>query len=280
MELSFHNAAIIGVGLIGGSLGLALKQTFPSIHVRGVGRDPKRLEIAREMDAIDEIAIKVDFGLRDRDLIILATPIERILEMLPSLGACLGPGTVVTDVGSTKRMICERAWAILPPSVEFIGGHPIAGREVAGVENALPGLFMNAPYVLCPRPEMPQENLYRLRSIIEGMGARFYAMTPEAHDQALAWLSHLPQLISTGLAAATDIDLLDLSGPGFRGLTRLAASPYSIWEGILQTNADKIEQALDMFAQQIQTIREELKTNRLSAEFERAAEAYSRLRKT
>src|SRR5262245_27299646 len=230
-EPPFDRVAIWGVGLLGGSLGLALRRRFPGTHVRGLGRDPARLESARTLGAVDDFATEPVRALRDRALVVLATPIEHILASLGGIAELLSPGTVVTDVGSTKRAICERAEQRLPHGIAFIGGHPLAGKEVGGIEQADAALFEGAPWVLCPRPDSAAP-LARLRAMVEALGARPIELDPEQHDRRVAWISHLPQLLSTALALAVDGAAEDseglhrLAGTGFRDMVRLAGSPY------------------------------------------------------
>jgi len=274
----FERVAIIGVGLIGGSLGLAFKHASPSIDIRGLGRDPERLELARRLGAIDGFAVGLDEGLNDRDLVILASTIEHILQTIDTLGSCLGPGAVVTDVGSTKRSICSRAWGHLPPTVEFIGGHPVAGRESGGVTNSLPTLFRKAPYVLCPAPDVRTTNLEKLRRLVKLLGAWPVIMTPAEHDRTLAWMSHLPQLLSTALANECQEQPVEVGGSGLRDMVRLASSPYSTWSAILETNGDNVDSALQFFIERLQRFRQELKAGGLADEFTRAATFARKLR--
>jgi prephenate dehydrogenase len=262
------------VGLIGGSLGMGIKRAAPRTRVLGLGRDAARLGRAREMGAIDAFELDGLQALRDCDLVILATPIEHILRVLESLGNYLAPGAVVTDAGSTKRRICSLAWDRLPSTVEFIGGHPVAGREVTGVENSLSTLFENAPYVLCPGPRSAPENLSRLRSLVGLLGARPVIMTPDDHDRAIARVSHLPQLLSTVLANFTDVKDAEIAGSGLRDMLRLAGSSYSVWKGIFDTNPDNIESALEDFVRHLQAARGGLRDGSLSAHFENAQARY------
>jgi len=278
MDIPFNKIGIVGVGLIGGSLGLALKKDAPTLRILGIGRMAERLDLARRMGALDEYATDLE-ALRDCDLVILATPVESILDLLEKIGGHLHHAAVVTDVGSTKRVICERAWRALPASVEFIGGHPVAGREVAGVENSLPGLFRGAPYVLCPRPGVGCLNLGRMQTVVEILGARLFVMTPEEHDSAIAWVSHLPQIISTALANVAGDQRTDISGSGLRDMLRLAGSPYSIWQGIFQTNRDNIDCALEQFIRYLERVRILLRDGSVSAEFGRAVEINRKIRK-
>jgi prephenate dehydrogenase len=271
----FQQIGIVGVGLIGGSLGLEFQSIDPKPHVLGIGRDASRLQIARSLGAIDSYSVQWS-DLGGCDLVILATPIEQILAAVETIGAALSAGTVVTDVGSTKRAICSAAWKRLPQEIEFIGGHPVAGRELTGVENSVSGLFRDAPYVLCPHPGRDETNLDRLKSLVEGLGARLQIMSPDEHDQALALVSHLPQLLSTALANVAGGH--SVSGSGYRAMTRLAGSPYSIWKGILETNADNVDHALQVFIARLEQMRQALRDGSLREQFDRAAEVYRKLR--
>ncbi len=280
MKREFGQIGIWGVGLIGGSLGLAIKRALPHVRILGIGRDPGRLTFARRMGAIDAYELEGGCGMRDCELVVLATPVDTILRILKSMGGGgLSAGTVITDAGSTKRTICHLAWSSLPASMEFVGGHPVAGREVTGVENSLPDLFVGAPYVLCPQPGKSCENLDRLRSLVGCLGAHPVTMTAEEHDQAIAMVSHLPQLLSTALANVTDGKGAEISGSGLRDMLRLAGSSYSVWKGILDTNSDNVDAVLQEFIAHLEKVRRELKGGDLSAEFDQAVQAYQRARR-
>jgi prephenate dehydrogenase len=275
----FQSVGIIGVGLIGGSLGLAIKRSASGTRVLGIGRNRDKLELAQKIGAIDTYALEKGACLRECDLVVLATPVDKIEATLENLGGYFKDGAIVTDVGSTKRAICVQAWQCLPSSVEFIGGHPVAGREVAGVENSAADLFRNAPYVLCPRPGIATEKLSRLRSLIEQFGAHAMVMDPVEHDRTMAWVSHLPQLVSTALAAVMSGKATEISGSGLRDMTRLAASPYSVWKGIIESNADNIDAALQAYVSELESLRVRLKTGRLSEDFSRAVEFCRKLQR-
>jgi prephenate dehydrogenase len=283
--IPFRRVAIHGVGLIGGSLGMALKRSDSRVSIRGIGRDVARLERARQLGAIDEYRTDLD-GVSDVDLVVLATPVEHILETLEIIGQYLSEGTLVTDVGSTKRKIGRKAEDCLPATIEFIPGHPIAGRERGGVENSLPDLFERAPYVLCPGSRERSSSLGKLVQTVKAIGAEPAVISVEEHDRILAWSSHLPQVLSTALASLSleqethGYPLVRLSGNGFRDVLRLAGSPYSVWEGILESNADNIELALEEFIQHLEQVRTGLKQKSLSADFGRAVEFYGRLRQS
>jgi prephenate dehydrogenase len=276
MEVAFRRIAIVGVGLLGGSLGMALRKRDATVHVRGVGRSRERLELARRVGAIDDFSLEISGALADRDLVVLATPIEQILSAIGNLGP-LAPGAVVTDLGSTKRAICSRARQVLSPGVEFVGGHPLAGKEVTGVEHADAELFAGAPWVLCAEPGPPVE---RMAALIESVGARVVRLSPEEHDRAAAWISHLPQLLSTALANVAQGaevpkgTLLAIAGSGFRDMARLAGSAYAVWKGILETNGDNIADALAAFGAELEQVRGALSGTGLEQRFERARRLY------
>ena len=276
MELPFRRVAVIGVGLLGGSLGMALRERDAKVHVRGVGRSRERLELARRRGAVDDFALEGSAALADRDLVVLATPIEQILAALGNLGP-LGPGAVVTDLGSTKRAICARARETLPPGIGFVGGHPFAGKEVTGVEHADADLFAGAPWVLCAEPGRAVE---RMSALVESVGARVVRLSPEEHDRAAAWISHLPQLLSTALAnvaQGADVHqatLLALAGSGFRDMVRLSGSAYGVWKGILQTNGDNIGDALAAFGTELDAVTRALSGTGLEQRFDSARRLY------
>jgi prephenate dehydrogenase len=245
---------IIGCGLIGGSVGLALKRRRPEHSVACLDL-AERLPAIREAGITDQVGTMDDFAahLPDSSIVIVATPVQSTLETLGRLKPFLRENTIVTDVGSTKKKIMAEAQKLLPPGVRFIGGHPMAGSERSGVEAADPLLFSDRVYALCPYPDTPPESLLALMELVEGLLAIPITLDPEEHDHIMAMVSHLPQLISVALmqaARAGDREhaMLDkLAGRGFLDMTRLAASDYSIWKGILQTNQEAIAEAAKRF---------------------------------
>jgi len=154
----------------------------------------------------------------------------------------------------------------------------VAGREVAGVENSSASLFAKAPYVLCPRPGAALDSLQRLRALVERLGAQPWIMSPEEHDHAIAWLSHIPQLLSTALADLAGKENLGIAGSGFRDMIRLAGSPYSVWKSIVEANQDHVDRFLGEFIEYLERMRSALRKGSLSAEFARAVEVYERLK--
>lgn len=276
--------AIWGVGLIGGSLGMAWRRAGVARAVIGIGRRP--LDAAVRLGAIDRFVTDPEEGLAQADLTVLCAPVLTIIEQAASHGRFVKPGAVVTDVGSTKGAIV-RAWeAHLPAGASFVGGHPLFGREVAGVENAGPDLSRDCRYVLTPGERAAPEAVALVRSLAEAAGGVVRIMTPAEHDARVAVASHLPQLVATALAgAALDADervggVLDLAATGFRDTTRIARSPANLWTDIFLTNPVAIRSALLIFRESLDLLERALETESagaIEAVFARAHEAHRRL---
>jgi prephenate dehydrogenase len=274
-EPTFRRVAIVGLGLLGGSLGLALKKAgFPG-RIAGYARRAETRERALAAGVVDEGFADVTEAVHGADLVILATPVAVILDHLPRLQPHLSPRALITDVGSTKRMICERAAELYAQQPLFLGGHPMAGKESSGLENADARLFENARYVLTPlKPEhLDDDRVQAFRALVAAIGARPLTTDPATHDRAVAYLSHLPQLLSSGLAslieekyASEDLSL-EVAASGFRDMTRLADSPYSIWRDICLTNTENVQMALDSLIQKLESIKMHLGDRELEREF-------------
>jgi prephenate dehydrogenase len=254
---------IIGCGLIGGSIALALRRRRPEWSVACLDV-PARLPAIREAAVADEIGSIEDLAAHvpDSSLVLIATPVQAVLETASRLRPHLRPGSIVTDVASTKKRIMEEAQSLMPPGVHFIGGHPMAGSEHSGVEAADPLLFSDRVYLLCPYADTPSDALLQLMDLAEDLLALPITVDPGEHDRIMAVVSHLPQLISVALmhaAQAGDAEhaMLDrLAGGGFLDMTRLAASEFAMWQGILETNRDAIEESLDRFGRSLTQLRE------------------------
>jgi prephenate dehydrogenase len=281
----FKRVAIFGVGLIGGSLGLALKRLDPSIDILGVD-DPKILRLARKRGAVDrglELG-QIKDGLADIDLVILSAPVSAIPELLKLVGQEVRPGTVITDTGSTKARIMEAAGS-LPPKISFIGGHPMAGSEKRGIEAADPFLFENAVYVLCRAQSVPTETFDSLAALMVGIGARVKPLDASLHDRIAAYTSHLPQLVAVSLVnilggSENDSgDYFALAAGGFRGLTRIADSPADIWSDICRTNSQYITEVVNEFKQELDHIAGHLHSPELADDFGRSRDYRQRLPK-
>lgn len=266
--MPIERVALIGLGLIGGSLGLAWKKSRPDLHITGFDA-PEVLETAVRRGAIDK-AYPEDLAtsVREADVVILAVPITSILSLMRDVAPHLKPGAIVTDVGSVKAPIVRHAQEVLPQGITFIGGHPMAGAERGGIDNADPFLFESATYVLCPShgnaPASLQSDHPDFVDLIRQTGARLLALEPERHDRIASVVSHLPQLLAVtlmNLAAehnAADDAFLRLAAGGFRDMTRIASSPFDIWRDILIANEGYILDALGGFATALQKMRNRL----------------------
>jgi len=275
----FKRVLIVGVGLIGGSIGLALKKKGFSGTLIGVDKADV-LANARQRHAIDEAYTEEELvtAARDADVIFLCTPILDILRLIPVLGPVVKPKTLITDVGSTKRQICETAGIYLPPGVDFIGGHPMAGSEMKGVLAADPFLFENTTYVLTPVRPISETTRKGFGELIELTGAKVLLLSPALHDEIAAAVSHLPQMAAIAMMSLASkrqtesTHFLKMAAGGFRDMTRIASSPYGIWEHILRTNADMVAQYIDAYIVELTAIRDKLHSPDLGKIFAAAAQ--------
>ena len=276
---SIRQITIVGTGLIGGSLALALKEHGFRGRIVGCDRAPV-LERAHDKGAIDDGHTNPSDAVRASQIVVLATPVGAIIDLIERLGPVLPARTLLTDVGSTKTQVVARALDVFGANAgrRFLAGHPMAGKEHAGVEFADPDLFRGAAWFFTPTPG---QNIYAgisgdFLEWVERIGARIASMDPTEHDRLCAWISHLPQMISTALAAALveefgeDASLLEAGGRALREMTRISSSPYSMWRDIALTNKENIQDALLKLEQRLAQIRETLDTRELAMEFERA----------
>jgi prephenate dehydrogenase len=282
---NFHHVTIIGVGLIGGSWGLALKER--GVKARRVGSDrPEVLERALAAGVVDEGAADPITAAHDADLIILATPVGVILDLLPQLKGAASPHALITDVGSTKRLICQRAREALGDEPLFLGGHPLAGKERSGLKHASAALFEGARYVLTPLlpNHLADERVKAFSALVEKLGAKSFVTEASTHDRAVAFLSHLPQFVSTGLASmiaeqgAEGFLPLELAASGFRDVSRLAESPYNLWRDICLTNIENIQSALESLIEKLEAMKLHLSDRELERDFRQALKLREKLR--
>src|SRR6202047_76784 len=279
--MPFKQVTIIGTGLIGGSLGLALKKRRPAGRILGVDRPPV-LERAQDCGAIEARSTDPAEAVPGRDLGVLATPVIAILDLIGRLGPVLPAKTLVTDVGSTKVEVVLRAAKSFGRNAgqRFLAGHPMAGKENAGVEFADADLFEGAAWLFTP---LPRQNVHagqcgEFIHCAEKMGAKIAVVDPVDHDRFCAWISHLPQMISTALAATLvdrfgpDAPVLDIGGRALCEMTRISGSPYSMWRDIAITNRKNLSDALHKLEQRLAHHPANLDSRELAAEFERAHE--------
>lgn len=262
--------AIIGLGFMGGSLGLAIKRFIPEVSVYGVGHSSSQVEEARKAGAIDEGGVDLDLGAKGAEFVFIATPIESIITLVKKLKGKIDPETIVTDLGSTKTEICQAARESIPR--QFVGGHPMAGSEIQGIKGADPLLFQNAIYILTPLAAGANEKT--LAKFLEKLGCGVVSVSPELHDQVTAYVSHLPQLLAVSLTHLIfeknkkEPLFKTLAAGGFRDMTRIASSPFKIWEDILKTNALRIREAADDLLESLQAIKNKLNQPSMSAAFD------------
>jgi cyclohexadieny/prephenate dehydrogenase len=259
--MQLHTLTIVGVGLIGGSVGLATKKNGVARHVRGVGRDPDKLLQAQRLGAIDSFALDFAEGVRDANLIVFCTPVDRIAAQILSVRAHYGPGAIVTDVGSTKANIVTQVGDGLPGNVYFIGSHPLAGSEKQGAEHGSADLFEDRLTVLTPDAASAPHALEFVRSFWEALGARVRTMSPQEHDRALARTSHLPHLVAAALAGILPGDWMDFAATGMRDTTRIAAGDPAVWTPILQHNRPAVLAALAQLEARLLAFRQALVNN-------------------
>ena len=243
---------IIGVGLIGGSLGLALKQSLKNeIYITGYGRNKDNLREAKKLGAIDSIALNLE-DAADSDIIYLSTPVLKIVPIIKELTPFLSPNTIITDAGSTKGEIFSEIKRILPKNIYYIAGHPMTGREKSGVTAASADLFKDKTYIVIKDEETPQNAYDKLMNILKNIGAKFSYLPLEAHDSAASVISHLPHIAAAGLVhllkQSENLDTAKyLIGGGFRDTTRIASSDPDMWADILTTNKDAIARDIDKY---------------------------------
>lgn len=253
---SFGTVAIVGVGLIGGSLAAALK-TAGVRKVLGVGRNPTRLRGALDLGLIDSFTDSLAEGAR-ADLIVFCTPVNRIVSGIREIAPHCSPGTLVTDAGSVKANICRALTKGLPSGVNFIGSHPIAGSEKQGYEAARSDLFHGKTCVVTPTEQSIPTALERTKLFWESVGCRVVELSPERHDEILARTSHLPHLLASALAAALPSEERQFTGSGFRDTTRIAAGDAELWQAILSENAPALLSAArdfeEIWKQLLQTL--------------------------
>jgi prephenate dehydrogenase len=280
-------ATILGTGLIGGSFALALRKYTSDIHIAGWDR-PEIISEAQSRGAIDAaFSGELAPALENADLVYIALPIGATVDLLPEIARLTSPHTLITDAGSTKVRITGDAAELFPEdsTKRFLGGHPMAGKELSGIAHADADLFRNNTYALIgASSDQTDPRISAFVKILEKIGARPLWLGAQQHDYAVGLASHLPQLAAVALASFL-YDHLDenglpitLAGPGLRDSLRLAGSPYSTWRDIVLTNKEVLSAALDLFARRLDDLRERLATRDLEADFDAANELYKVLR--
>jgi prephenate dehydrogenase len=285
-SVPFRRIAVIGTGLIGGSFALAVRKQFAAIQMVAWDRDPAALDRAIGCGAVQERAADVAQAVRGADLVYIALPIGAIVKSLAPIAAAAEPHALITDTGSTKALIehaareCFRGKSSL-----FLGGHPMAGKESSGIDNADAALFKGAPYALIANEANSDRRIENFAVLVDAIGARTVWCDAETHDWSVGIVSHLPQLVSIALAQVIQDESdetgfpLALAGPGLHDTLRLAGSPYSVWRDILVANSDNVSRALNRLGQAIEHLQQNLKSRELEREFHAANDLYTLLQK-
>jgi prephenate dehydrogenase len=234
--MRLQTLTIVGVGLIGGSIGLAAKSRGLAERVLGVGRTEESLRRAQAVGAIDEGLLDLLAAVSPADFVVFCTPVDAVAAQVIAAAARCRPDTLLTDAGSTKAAIVSAVEGRLPRGIAFVGSHPLAGSEKRGPEHADAELFQDRLTIVTPTPRSQRQAVERTMAFWQVLGSRVRLMDPEAHDQALAVTSHLPHLVASALAGILPPELNELVASGFRDTTRIAAGDPSIWTGILLQN--------------------------------------------
>ncbi len=265
MAVHFKQVAIIGVGLIGGSLGMILRRKGLADHVVGIGRRVENLKTAVEVGAIDRYVADPEEGVSGADLVILATPVDTYERHLKEWAHCLAPGAIVSDVGSVKGRLVEQSEAAMPAGVHFVGAHPIAGKEKTGVAEGTDQLFKGARCIVTPTKKTDPQALMRIIQLWEEAGSVLLTMDPHLHDQVLGAVSHLPHAAAFALMIALadlrdhrlpSLDLAGHSGGGLRDTTRIAASSPEMWRDIFLWNRDNVVSFIEGYEQALKDLKQ------------------------
>jgi prephenate dehydrogenase len=277
-----NKLVIFGVGLIGGSVALALKRIHPNLHIVGIGRSEDNLQSALDLNVIDQAQTDIASAMSNTDLIIIATPVAQTRNILDAIKRHLTPHTVITDVGSTKSDVIQVAKEILGAQFsQFVAGHPIAGAEKSGVTAAQADLFDGKNIVLTPEPSTNPQALALVRQMWATCGAKLSEMTASQHDSIFAAVSHLPHLLAFALvddlaARPNAKQLFDFAASGFRDFTRIAGSHPEMWRDISLANRDALLKELDAYQSELNQIKTLLANNDgngLQMLFDRASKA-------
>lgn len=243
--------SILGVGLLGGSIGLAVRSRINNCAVVGYGHRASTVNAALKMGALSEGYDQLAPAVRGADLVILCTPVGLFRPLLAELAPLLSPGAIVTDVGSTKRSIVSAAGELLPKANPFVGSHPMAGSEKRGVEFARADLYDGALCILTPTAQTDPAALKQVESFWSTLGMRTCRISPQEHDRRLADVSHLPHALAAALVATADQSSVALAGKGFHDMTRIAAGDGGLWRDILSDNRDNVRHSIGRLKEQL-----------------------------
>ena len=282
MNNTFEKVCIIGLGLIGGSIGLAIKRSNISNQITGYARSNSTLERAIELGLVDSVKDNLKDAVNNSDLVILATPLSTFRELVEEMSPFLKKGCIITDTGSAKLTVIEDLKDILPNGVEFVPGHPIAGTEESGPDAGFAELFDNRWCILTPTEDNSSNAVDLVKGFWESIGSKVEIMDPMHHDKVLAITSHIPHLIAfnivgtaNNLANVTEKEVVKYSAGGFRDFTRIAASDPKMWSDIFTYNSDAVLEMLDLFSNDLAKLKAAVikkDSNLLFSNFEKTRE--------
>ncbi len=257
MQPIFDTVAIVGPGLVGGSLGMALRRRGVGRRVIGIGRRQSSLRTAIEVGAVDQATLDLHEGVQDAELVVLAVPISAFEKLMGNVAASMRKGAILTDVASTKGQVIQTVTMALKDREDlvYVPTHPMAGSERHGAANAREGLFEGSVCILTPLPETPQVPLERVRALWESVGAAVHEMDTAAHDRLVARISHLPHLAVAALLQTIDEAEGELAGGGLMDTTRIASGDPALWRDICKSNPCQIARAIESYTQVLQRIR-------------------------
>lgn len=255
MLASYDKISVVGVGLIGGSIGRAAIARGVCRQVVGIGRNADRLDQAVRAGVIHQGTVELAEGVAGADLVVVCTPVQRIVSDVCRAAASTAAGAWITDVGSTKARIVEQVREQAPASTRFIGSHPLAGSEKSGFEHARPDLLEGRWVVITPASHTAGQVAEAATAFWQALGANVRSMSPGEHDRAMAWVSHLPHLVAAALAGGTRPELIELAASGWRDTTRIAAGDVELWTQILADNRQEVLGVLDKLLENLQEFR-------------------------
>ncbi len=287
MKNNFETVCIIGLGLIGGSIGLSMKKNNFESKIIGYAKTDKTRSKAVERGLVDDTEKDLAKAVDGADLIILATPLSTFKPIITEIAPFLKKGSIVTDTGSAKFTVLEELKDLIPKEVEFIPGHPIAGTEESGPESGFPELFENRWCILTPTKDNSEEGVESIKFFWELLGSKVEIMDALHHDKVLAITSHIPHLIAynivgtaNDLANVTDSEVVKYSAGGFRDFTRIAASDPKMWSDIFTYNSEAVLEMLDLFSNDLVKLKESIlkkDTNMLFSSFEKTRNVRKRI---
>ncbi len=253
----FDQITIVGVGLIGGSIGLAARSRGVVGRVIGVDRDPDAIANAMALAALDDYRMDLAEGVAGSGLVVVCTPVDRIAEVIIAAAKHVKPGTLFTDAGSTKAAIVAAVRGNLPSGVDYVPAHPLAGSEKSGSEHSLADLFVNRPTAIIMSPfGADWQRTVTVGRFWESLGSHVVLMNADEHDRVLAFTSHMPHAVASAVAGVTHSDWLRLTAGGFRDVTRIAAGDPQLWAAIFEANRDAVLSAVDSFSKRLSEFRQ------------------------